>query len=363
MPRPFEVDPNYLRDHLDEMVDATFSDLQSQFLVLPKGNNFIEYHQFQDAYEVLKRLTGAFTNFNEETVWQALREDSLSFLVLRTVLGMSPPEWADLARSERASDINQSQARTLDVRCRTATGTEIVDGKTKTLRRYFDQLRRPQSAALLERIQALISVAVEYISKGAPPGADDTVHRLGKIDTAEGLVSLHYVAAQHVPYAVSLYERYLGRPFASHRDSVSELVGDVMESAIEERLTRKNITFRKTKRAERVPGYDQAPDFFVPDELNPAVLIEAKITGDDGTARDKATRIVHLAEMRDLRIREGLPGFEVVACIDGRGFGIRREDMRRILLRTEGKVFTLATLDQLIPHTRLREFLPQGAAE
>jgi hypothetical protein len=48
----------------------------------------------------------------------------------------------------------------------------------------------------------------------------------------------------------------------------------------------------------------------------PAVIIEAKITGDDGTARDKVTRIEKLAAMRDERIRQGVPGFEVVA---GRG--------------------------------------------
>jgi hypothetical protein len=29
-----------------------------------------------------------------------------------------------------------------------------------------------------------------------------------------------------------LYERFLGRPFAGHRDSVSELVGDSLESAM-----------------------------------------------------------------------------------------------------------------------------------
>ena len=214
----------------------------------------------------------------------------------------------------------------------------------------------------LDRIEALVSVAVHYIRQGAPAGAADVVHRLDKADTAQGLESLQHVATQHVPYAMLLYERFLGRPFASHRDSVSELVGDVMASAIEHRLNQARISFRRTGRAERVPGYEQAPDFFVPDEFNPAVLIEAKITGDDGTARDKATRIIHLAEMRDARLREERPGFEVVACIDGRGFGVRREDLRRILLRTEGKVFTLATLDQLIPHTRLRDFLPSGAA-
>jgi hypothetical protein len=176
----------------------------------------------------------------------------------------------------------------------------------------------------------------------------------------EGLASLRHVASTHVPYAILLYERYLGRPFASHRDSVSELVGDVMESAIEERLSRAHITFRKTKRAERVPGFDQAPDFFVPTEFAPAVVIEAKITGDDGTARDKVARIKVLAEMRDRRVREGGTTFELVACIDGRGFGVRRQDMRDMLMATNGKVFTLATLDRLIEHTRLIEFLPRG---
>jgi hypothetical protein len=46
-----------------------------------------------------------------------------------------------------------------------------------------------------------------------------------------------------------LYERFLGRPFAGHRDSVSELVGDVMESAIEDVLSAAGISYRKTKRA------------------------------------------------------------------------------------------------------------------
>jgi len=33
--------------------------------------------------------------------------------------------------------------------------------------------------------------------------------------------------------------------------------------------------------------------------------------------------------------------------------------MRKILVATRGKVFTLATLDKLIEHSRLREFLPR----
>ena len=209
------------------------------------------------------------------------------------------------------------------------------------------------------RARAMVSVAIEHITRGAPPIAEDTVHRLGKVDTLGGLASVQHVANHHVPYVVLLYERYLGRPFASHRDSVSELVGDVMESAIEDHLARRKISFRKTRRAERIADFEQAPDFFVPTEYAPEVIIEAKITGNDGTARDKVARILRLANMRDERQRDGRPTFEVVACVDGRGFGVRRQDMRDMLKATRGKVFTLASLDRLIDKTSIRKYLPR----
>jgi hypothetical protein len=84
------------------------------------------------------------------------------------------------------------------------------------------------------------------------------------------------------------------------------LVGDSLESAIEDVLAKAGISYRKTKRAERIEGFDQTPDFIIPSEFNPQVIIEAKITEDDGTARDK--------------------------------------------------VFTVKTMDRLIEYTRLKEF-------
>ncbi len=59
------------------------------------------------------------------------------------------------------------------------------------------------------------------------------VHRLDKVDTADGVRSLAPAGDLGVPYPVLLYERFLGRAFAGHRDGVSELVGDVVESAVE----------------------------------------------------------------------------------------------------------------------------------
>ena len=117
------------------------------------------------------------------------------------------------------------------------------------------------------------------------------------------------------------------------------------------------ISFRKTKRAERLTGFDQAPDFIVPDEFNPNIVIEAKITEDDGTARDKVTRVQHLGTLSTQGLRpEDAPRFEVVACIAGRGFGVRREDMRKLLRATRGKVFTLQNVPRIVECTRLAHF-------
>ena len=116
------------------------------------------------------------------------------------------------------------------------------------------------------------------------------------------------------------------------------------------------IDSRQPKRAEKIAGFDQTPDFIVPDEYNPQVVIEAKVTEDDGTARDKVTRVQHLDTISRQRSPDGQPRFEVIACIAGRGFGVRREDMKKLLLATRGKVFTLQALDQLVTRTRLREF-------
>jgi len=68
-------------------VAVTFADLQSQFLSMPRGAGFIDYADFQTAYEVLKRETQAFSLFDETTVWKALRADALALVVLRTILG------------------------------------------------------------------------------------------------------------------------------------------------------------------------------------------------------------------------------------------------------------------------------------
>jgi hypothetical protein len=121
-------------------------------------------------------------------------------------------------------------------------------------------------------------------------------------------------------------------------------------------LNKSGVSYRKTTRAESINGFDQAPDFIIPSEFNPQIIIEAKITEDDGTARDKATRIQHLGELSMEGQTEGQSKYEVIACIGGRGFAVRKGDMEKMLVATRGKVFTLKTMDRLVECTRLKEF-------
>ncbi len=60
--------------------------------------------------------------------------------------------------------------------------------------------------------------------------------------------------------------------------------------------------------------------------------------------------------VRDRTPEQG-PRYQVVACIAGRGFKQRRQDMKKLLEATQGKVFTLQTIPQMVEHTRLREFV------
>ena len=336
---PFEVSLEEILRDPESYVDSVFSCLESEFLVMPRGAGFVEYAVFERGYEALKAATGGFSMFDPGKVYLVTVSEPISIVVLRAMLGFTPPEWGYVTTQRTGVQVTQGFIRSLDRKVRMAPETELnPNGLTK------------------ERLEAMVQTACQLLSAGAPEVENDQLHRLNKADTKQGVNSIKNLSRIGAPYAMLLYERFLGRPFAGHRDSVSEIIGDSLESAIEDVLTKAGISFRKTKRAERIEGFDQTPDFIIPSEFNPQIIIEAKITEDDGTARDKVTRIQHLGELSLAGRSEDNPKYEVIACIGGRGFGVRREDMKKMILATRGKVFTAKTLDRLVECTRLREF-------
>ncbi|MBF0139150.1 MAG: hypothetical protein HQL74_02600 [Magnetococcales bacterium] len=341
MPFPFEIPFEEVRGNLDHYVDEVFGCLQSEFLVLPKGPGFVEYPLFEEGFEALKKATGNFHDFSPERVYHVVVTYPMALILLRCMLGFTPPEWAYVATQRTGVEVTQGAVRSLDRKIRMNPRVPLAGIR---------------GGLTMQRVQALVETACVLLVEGAPSVPDDKLHRLNKADTMAGLVGLRSMVNLGVPYPVLLYERFLGRPFAGHRDSVSELVGDMLENAIEEVLHRAGISFRKTKRAQRLPGFDQAPDFIIPNEFNPKVIIEAKLTEDDGTARVKVTRVQHLSQLSLEGQSLNSPKYEVIACIAGRGFGVRREDMKKLLLATRGKVFTLQNMNQLIDKSSLKCF-------
>jgi len=336
---PFEVSLDKILEDSESYVDAVFSCLESEFLVLPKGAGFVEYSVFERGYEALKAATAGFSQLDPKKVFPVTVSEPISIVVLRSMLGFTPPEWGHVTTQRTGISVTQGFVRSMDRKVRMAPETELnTNGVTK------------------ERLEAMVQTACQLLAAGVSDVDSDQLHRLDKADTKHGFKGIQNLAGLGAPYAMLLYERFLGRPFAGHRDSVSELIGDSLESAIEDVLSKAGVSFRKTKRAERIEGFDQTPDFIIPSEFNPQVIIEAKITGDDGTARDKVTRIQHLGELSLSGRSEKNPKYEVIACIGGRGFGVRREDMKKMFLATRGKVFTANTLDRLVDCTRLGEF-------
>lgn len=335
---PLRFDANYTNQDLafEPLVDEVFSELTSTFIGMPRGEGFVDYATFEQGYQALKRATDAFTDVAPATIEAAVAATPISFIVFRAVLGFTPPEWAYVTTEMTGVVVDQGAARAIDRNLRLRPLTPKAIGTSLT-----DQ-----------RIRAMISAGVQTLLAGASMEVPTILHRLDKVDTRDGLKSLQPLSDLGVPYAMLLYERFLGRSFASHRDAVSELVGEVVEAAIKDVLTEAKVSFRETKRAERINGFDQAPDFIIPDEFSPVALIEAKLTEDDGTARDKVSRVQRLRTLRD----EAGHTYDVIACIAGRGFKVRREDMRRLLQATDGKVFTLSTMHLLVEHTRIREY-------
>jgi hypothetical protein len=241
---PFEVPFAEVRANLDVFVDEVFLSLQSEFMTLPKGPGFVDYPVFEQGYETLKRATQDFRVLAPDQVLATVYAVPIAFIVLRTMLGFSPPEWAYVTEQRMATAVPQGAVRSLDRRIRMDPLTPLREtGKVRA-----------------RRVRALVTTACRLLTEGVPADLGGTLHRLDKADTRYGLASIQPLADLGVPYAMLLlYERFLGRPFAGHRDSVSELVGDVLENAIESVLARAAISFRKTKRAQRIQGFDQAP--------------------------------------------------------------------------------------------------------
>ncbi len=314
--------------------------LRSYFIEMPRGSSFCERDDFERGYKALRKATRRGANLSGEALLDAIGEESRAWLVLRCIVGLSPGEVAWVAVEEAAEVgeelvFDQDDAREIDVRAK--RGQQLL----------FDELPRGRKQQRYDRLlRTVVPLLAEVLRRPAPAVPPDKIHRLDKCDTHGGENTIaKMLSTGKVSYSELLYERLLGRPYASHRDSVSGIVGGLIENAITELLERHRIDGRATRDRESVPEFEQAPDFLIPAE-KPKVIIEAKLTEDDGTARDKVARLQALRQYE--RARPASKRRTIVAVIDGRGFGYRGADLNRMLQACEGHVYTLDELELLV---------------
>lgn len=332
MVTPYKEEPT--EDNIDSMIQSVRDSVQPIFLTLPRGSGYVERDRFQEAYDTLVEKTNSFEDWDFDSVWDAYQEDKLVFVVVRTILAVTPPEWEDLTTEERDVDISQGAARRID--------GEIRKGEDKN---------RQQSTK--DMIRALIRTAVEKIEEPVPDTSDDVIHRFDLIDRQEGIESVRDAHEEGI-YCNLLRERYLGRPFASHVDSVSDERGDLMEDAVKDLLGDAGVPYEEDLDTD---DDAQKADIYVPTRNDPAVKIEAKIANDGGTMRDKAARVSNLARQAREEGSDGEWAFQVVACVDGRGFSERYRESKELIENTQGKVFTFDTLEDLVKYTEIRQYV------
>jgi hypothetical protein len=322
---------------------AVLDTLQSFFIDMPRGGSFCERDDFAQGYDAFRQETRGGADLSGEAILKAIARDSRAWTVLRSIVGLSPGEaaWVAIEEAEARGTflvVKQSEARDLDIAAR--RGERLVFGESEA--RLANERKRD------ELVRAIVPFLADVLRRPCPPVPEDRVHRFDKIDTKEGQASVQRLLERGtVPYSELLYERMLGRPYATHRDSVSDIIGKLIESAVEKLLNEHHIDGRATRCREVVPGFKQAPDFLIPsDPKLTEVIIEAKLTEDDGTARDKAARLQALRGYEDGR-RKGRRR-QIVTVIDGRGFSHRTRDLQRILEASDGQVYTLDQLTELV---------------
>ena len=105
----FNADYQDLCDNIESYVDIVFSSLTSDFLIMPKGNGFIDYPAFEEGYEKLKETSKGFIILDPINIYKLTMEYPMIFIVLRTMLGFTPPEWAYIASGHCSIVITQNQ--------------------------------------------------------------------------------------------------------------------------------------------------------------------------------------------------------------------------------------------------------------
>ncbi len=313
------------------LVKGFLDHLRPSFHLIPKGDSMASEESFNDAYAALATGTGDFSLPDPESLTTVLQHTPAALAPLRMIVGLTHNELAVAIR------LTDPDAR--------------VSGEA--LKKFERNPAPGQASPKHNKVAASIANAVtaamsREILTVPPTAASHFRSKLDKRDTREGWSSVQSDAGG-VPYSALLYQRYIGGVWRQVQDAYSEVKGDaVLEYPLRDLLDKHDIPHHHTRpgasgareTAERY-GMSPGPDFVIPDEA-PTLVVESKVGEDGGTVRDKAARITNMANAANTR------GLKACAVVDGKGWTERTAALLEVIVATQGRAYTLATLAHLL---------------
>ena len=110
-------------------------------------------------YESLKQTTCGFQDIDPDFVVKAAFQAPMIMIVLRTMLGFTPPEWAYLTTQRTGVEVTQGFVRSLDRRIRMSPNSSLK-----------------RTRVMEERINALVVTACQLFNAPAPEVEPDKIH-------------------------------------------------------------------------------------------------------------------------------------------------------------------------------------------
>lgn len=284
---------------------------------------------FEDVYAAAAGDTDNFRNVGSEDLAAVIEADPRTLLVFRTIVGLTKEEFAH-STTLAAEPLGLPALSAHKVGSMEKSGTRTTAGQARVA---GETLAQVMAGTLF----------------GEPPG--ELKSKQNKPDTDGGWATVQQLASGGVPYSTFLHQRHYGGAFRQVLDATSSRRGDLIEDAVEALFRDKGVPYLRTG------GHNQgdiearfevrvtpAPDFVAFDESDTLrAMLECKGTNNGGTARDKALRFERL---REESVRLG--GIPLLAVLGGMGWARVNDTLGPVVRDTDGRVFTLATLPQML---------------
>jgi hypothetical protein len=314
--------------------------LTSHFHIVPWPERFLDRESFIDAYRSAAEATDNFSDTSGDKIAASIRRSPRSLQIFRLIIGYTPKELTEAARAFEEISIP------VDSLENGAAITSRVDEALPVLGHLISNMVGGTAG---------YGVSSELRDRGFLGKTD-------KPDTQGGWERVSQFATDGVPYVELLYQRWYGGAFRQLQDAGGKLKGDLLEDATERLFIENGVPFFRTGPGPRASVAERfgvtvqpAPDFIVHDGETARGLLECKSASDGGTARDKAGRFGALR-----REANRLGGIPVLAVLEGLGWRRVNDALGPVVRDCDGRVFTPATIDQLLEVDPIRDLVGGG---